>query len=52
MTAISLGVGVIFSQLMVGQSASPLIVTFFVTGLVALLLINTQDPPAHPAESF
>ena len=52
MTAISLGVGVIFSQFMVGQSASPLIVTFFVTGLVALLLINTQDPPAHPAESF
>ena len=40
MTAISLGVGVIFSQFMVGQSASPLIVTFFVTGLVALLLIQ------------
>ena len=52
MTAISLGVGVIFSQFMVGQSASPLIVTFFVTGLVALLLINTQDPSTHPAESF
>ena len=51
MTAISLGVGVVFSQFMVGQSASPLIITFFVTGLVALLLINTQYPSAHPAES-
>ena len=51
MTPISLSSGVIFSLFMVGQSASPLIVTFFVTGLVALLLINTQDPSAHPAES-
>jgi len=52
MTAISLGVGVIFSQFMVGQSANPLIITFLVTGLVALLLINTQDPLTHAAESF
>lgn len=40
MTAISLAVGIAFSQFMVG-SPNPLMVTFFLTGLIALGLIST-----------
>jgi DHA1 family bicyclomycin/chloramphenicol resistance-like MFS transporter len=40
MTAISLAVGIVFSQFMVG-SPGPLIVNFFLTGLIALILIST-----------
>jgi DHA1 family bicyclomycin/chloramphenicol resistance-like MFS transporter len=42
MTGISLTVGITFSQFMAG-STGPLIVTFFLTGLTALLLISTND---------
>jgi len=44
MTAISLAVGIIFSYFMAG-SAAPLIATFCLTGLTALLLINTKAAP-------
>ena len=47
MTAISLSVGIVFSQFM-GNSANPLILTFFMTGLIALLLIRLKAKPSHP----
>jgi DHA1 family bicyclomycin/chloramphenicol resistance-like MFS transporter len=41
MTAVSLSVGIVFSQFM-GNSANPLILTFFITGSIALLLIRLK----------
>jgi len=47
MTAISLAVGILFSQFM-AYSANPLILTFFMTGLIALLLIRLKERPTSP----
>ena len=44
MTAVSLSVGIVFSQFM-GSSATPLILTFFITGSIALLLIRLKVKP-------
>ena len=47
MTAISLSVGIVFSQFM-ATSANPLILTFFITGSIALLLIRLKAHPTSP----